>query len=388
MILHSRYHHWCQGSHVCEFDHETLFFCHMKRNLAILLFCSTNLGTILAANNLTIVLPDAVVLPDPVNLHLEGNHYEPVVADEEPERSPSLVATHGSRSPSPVMPSQEIVAEPAPRDEPSVIPSPSNNPESEPQPEPEDEGSVVASTPPPVPEPEPREDFIVESSPQRSDSDFVSEEEPAHVRRLANVPLTQCTPPREPKAKRRKVREPVKPKGPAQLASIVARTSAEYPKSQRSQRTAPGFSTAEVILFRRMWEELNLDVRQAKGWERFERRWKEEHKKDATDQIRDRNRKSLQDHATRHRKEKKKEQEAQAATQAAKEKEQEAQATTPATTTTSTATLSTAPTTTTTITPTTPGPAAHTAPIDPTHPAAAWIPPRDLSLASIWTAVG
>ena len=164
--------------------------------------------------------------------------------------------------------------------------------------------------------------------------------------------------------KRRKVREPVKPKGPAQLASIVARTSAEYLKSQRSQRTAPGFSTAEVILFRRMWEELNMDVRQAKGWERFERRWKEEHKRDATDQIRDRNRKSLQDHATRHRKEKKKEQEAQAATQAAKEKEQEAQAAKERET------------------------AAHTAPIDPTHSAAAWIPPRDLSLASIWTAVG
>ena len=90
----------------------------------------------------------------------------------------------------------------------------------------------------------------------------------------------------------------------------------------------------------------------------------EEHKRDATDQIRDRNRKSLQDHATRHRKEKKKEQEAQAATQAAKEKEQEAQAAKERET------------------------AAHTAPIDPPHSAAAWIPPRDLSLASIWTAAG
>ena len=173
----------------------------------------------------TIVLPDAVVLPNPVNLHLEGNHYEPLVADSESERSPSLVATHGSRSPSPVMPSQDIVAEPAPRDKPGVIPSPSNNPEPEPQPEPEDEGNVVGSTPPPVPEPEPREDSIVVSSPQRSDSDFVSEEKPAHVRRLANVPLTQRNPPCELTAKRRKVRESVKPKGPSQLASIVARES-------------------------------------------------------------------------------------------------------------------------------------------------------------------
>ena len=57
--------------------------------------------------NPTIVLPDAVVLPDPFNWHLVGNHYEPLVADEQPTRSPSLVATHGSRSPSTVMPSQD-----------------------------------------------------------------------------------------------------------------------------------------------------------------------------------------------------------------------------------------------------------------------------------------
>ena len=73
------------------------------------------------------------------------------------------------------------------------------------------------------------------------------------------------TQPTQPKAKRRKVRVPVWPTGPLRLASIQSRTSAEYLKLQKLQRTAPSFGVDEVVLFHRLYEELAMDVRQAKG---------------------------------------------------------------------------------------------------------------------------
>ena len=80
------------------------------------------------------------------------------------------------------------------------------------------------------------------------------------------------------------------------------RTASQYLQQQRSQKTNPKFTPAEVILFRRLYEELNMATRARSGWETFDKRWQQEHKDDETGAIHHRTRKSLVDHASKYRK--------------------------------------------------------------------------------------
>ena len=120
------------------------------------------------------------------------------------------------------------------------------------------------------------------------ESDFVSNEDVTQPSMLAQL-IFACEPPPTQPQKRRKL----KVGNVAQVAGISLETSAVYLAEQRSQKKSATFSAAEIVLFKTLYEELNMDCRLNKGWGRFEKRWKQEHNNDETEQIQDRKCKTL-----------------------------------------------------------------------------------------------
>ena len=248
----------------------------------------------------TVVLPVAVVLPDPIHLHLQGDHYyyEPLVANEEkvPSSPPSVAGEVGSQA-----------EDDAPRSPPNMedVPASEPEPETEPASNPmlpdvhiadydgDDDGASILSLAAMHPD-SLRDPVQLSGSEDTDDShDFEPASEP-------KPPLKQSRlfPGGKDTAQRRKARTPNTP----QVAPLGTTNSAQYLQQQRSQKTNPKFTPAEVILFRRLYEKLNMATRARTGWETFDRRWQQEHKDDETGAIHHRTSKSLVDHASKYRK--------------------------------------------------------------------------------------
>ena len=238
----------------------------------------------------TVVQPVALVLPDPIHLHLQGDHYAPLVANEEnvPLSTPSVVGEVGSQAEDDVPrspPNMENVLES--KLEPEL--EPASNPVLTDVHSADDDGdddgasilSVAATHLESLRDP-------VQSNDSEAD-DFELAPEPRQTLKPSLLfPAGKDT------AQRRKARTPNTP----QVAPLGTTNSAQYLPQQRSQKTNPKFTPAQVILFRRLYEELRMDTRTRLGWETFDRRWHQGHKDDDIGAIHHRTRKSLADHAS------------------------------------------------------------------------------------------